>query len=123
VQDLIETIIYRLRNTMDYFHLTPTTSTSNILLNGLVSLISSTLAFVDIVPASNIEHLIVEHLLISNFLKALGKRVHKLAVESQSIAPSSQGVNSLEKEQIQLALDYLINENAQAKAYLKAIIQ
>jgi len=35
-----------------------------------------------LLPSTNIDNLLVEEVLLNNYLKALGKRLHKLAVEA-----------------------------------------
>jgi hypothetical protein len=46
------------------------------------------LLFEELLPTSNLEHLLLDELFLSSFLKPLSKRIHKLYVEAQ--LPSSE---------------------------------
>jgi|LauGreDrversion4_2_1035121.scaffolds.fasta_scaffold91837_1 hypothetical protein len=62
--------------------MTPTTSDSLLLLNGIESLIQSIMMMKELLPISNIDNLIVEEVLLNNFGKSLGKKLHKIAVDA-----------------------------------------
>ena len=82
VKEALNTLISRLKSELDLFHLTSATSVTLGLVNAIDSLIRVILAFKDLLPEANLEHLLVDQLFLDNFLKSLGKRLHRIAVES-----------------------------------------
>ena len=82
VKEILNALIDRLKTEMDLFHLTSSTSVSLGLVNGLDSLVRAILSFKNILPEANLINLLIDKLLLDNFLKALGKRLHRIAVDS-----------------------------------------
>ena len=82
VKEILNAVISRLKGEIDLFHLTSATSVTLGLVNGIDSLARAVLSFRDLLPEANINQLLLDQLLTDNFLKSLGKRLHRIAVDS-----------------------------------------
>ena len=74
------------------------------LVNAIDGLCSAILSFQGLIPSSNIEELLIEDLLMNNFLTALHHR-HKKLTSNQQAAPS-------DIERLQLAFEYICGDGA-----------
>ena len=120
VKEVLNAVISRFKEGIDLFHLTSATSDSLTLINGLDAISQSILLFKDLIPVSNMDHLLIEELLLNNFLKAIGKKVHRIAVDSQTTTLQEPiETASLEPAltKVQLAFDYVMSEK-QLKHYI-----
>ena len=124
VKEVLNAVISRFKEGIDLFHLTSATSDSLTLINGLDAISQSILLFKDLIPMSNMDHLLIDELLLNNFLKAIGKKVHRIAaVDSQTTTTTrqEQPIETAYLEpaltKVQLAFDYVMSEK-QLKNYI-----
>ena len=121
VKEVLNAVISRFKEGIDLFHLTSATSDSLTLINGLDAISQSILLFKDLIPVSNIDHLLIEELLLNNFLKAVGKKVHRIAAVDSQTTTLQEPIETASLEpaltKVQLAFDYVMSEK-QLKNYI-----